>query len=144
MAAASVELVNTVRFTINATRAYYWLDPIKYRKAIIKLGEELGHEVAKIFATDNLADLARQFSSFWTKGGLGEMKVVQTDPLLIQGRNCYDCAGWNLSASLTSCTFKKRFIRTVFEDVLKKSVRIDEIECCRRSAPACLFSVGSP
>lgn len=143
MAATNVELVSTVRFAMKATRESYWPDSFRHKEAIIKLGAELGHEVAKIFATDSLADLATQFSLFWTTGGLGEMKVVQTDPLLIQGRNCYDCAGWKLDASPNSCAFKKRFIKTVFDDVLNKSIRIDEMECCRRAAQACLFSVST-
>ncbi|MBI3022154.1 MAG: hypothetical protein HYY68_00325 [Thaumarchaeota archaeon] len=143
MAAANIELVNTVRFAMKATGESYWPGPLRHKEAIIKLGAELAHEVAKVFTSDNLADLAAQFSLFWTTGGLGEMRVIQTDPLLIQGRNCYDCAGWKLVASPTSCVFKKRFIKTVFEDVLNRSVRIDEIECCRRMAQACLFSVST-
>ena len=143
MATPNVELVNTVRFAMKASRESYWPDPFRHKEAFIKLGAELGHEVAKIFTTDNLADLATNFSSFWTTGGLGEMKVVQIEPLLIETRNCYDCAGWKLGAVATSCRFKGRFIKTVFEDVLNKSVRIEEIECCRRQAPGCLFNIST-
>lgn len=120
----------------------YWPDAVRHREAINKLGEELGHEVAKIFTADDLAGLATEFSSFWKEGGLGEMEVVQTDPLLIRGTNCYDCTGW-LDIAVASCRFKRRFMKTVFEDVLNKPVRIEEIECCRRQAPGCLFNVST-
>ncbi len=143
MASATVELVNTIRFAMKATKESYWPEPFRHREAINKLGEELGHEVAKIFTADNLASLATEFSSFWTTGGFGEMKVIETDPLLIQARNCYDCTGWRMGASAGSCTFKRRFMKAVLEDVLNRSVRIEEIECCRRPAPACLFRVST-
>lgn len=119
----------------------YWPDPIRHREAIDKLGEELAHDVASIFTATNLSELAAQFSFFWSGGGLGTMKIVQSEPLLIEVKNCYDCAGWKMNASITACIFKKKFMKTVFEDMLSKSVRIEEIECCRRPAPACLFSV---
>jgi len=143
MSSATAEIVNTIRFAMQATKESYRPESLARREALEKLGEKLGREIAKIFTASNIADLATKLSSFWTRSGLGEMKVVQSKPLLIEVKNCYDCAGWKVSETPTSCGFKRRLMKTVFGDVLNRSVLVEEIECCRRHSPACLFSVST-
>ncbi len=118
------------------------MDFSRHGNAITELGAEVGHDVARIFASNNLANLGVKLSSFWTTGGLGDMRVVRKDPLSIEVKNCLDSVSWKLGAQATSCTLKKTFMMTVFEDVLNKSIRIEETECCRRQAPACRFTVS--
>lgn len=135
------ELGSMLRVTMKAIKEFSGLDPSKHRNAIKRAGEELGHSVAKVINAEDPLDLAAKLSLFWNTNGLGEMELVQTDPLTLEVRNCYDCLGWKTGVGVTLCAFKEGLLKMVFEDVLKTSFEVEETECCGTIAPSCRFKL---
>lgn len=135
------DLANALKFVMKAAKEQFWPGPFRNRTVIDKVSEGLGHEVANYIRAEDMVDLATKLSSFWDANGLGDMKIVQIEPLLVEIKNCFDCVDRNSGLALAPCTFKKKLINTIFKDVLDYPVDVKEVECCRTHSAACRFKI---
>jgi predicted hydrocarbon binding protein len=139
MEIADTELAGTIRFALRATKE---LDSSEFRsqkKAVARLGVELGHEVVKSLAPGMKKDVYRKLAWFWTEGGLGKMVLVQSNPLVIRLSGCLDCNTSRMGDTPVPCTFKRSLLETIFQDSLGTTVNIHELECCRSGGNGCMF-----
>jgi predicted hydrocarbon binding protein len=134
-----MELGETIRFAVKATKE---LDPSDFRSqrfAIAKLGVELGHEVAKSLGSGEKRDVYGELASFWSRNGLGSMMLMQTAPAVIRLNRCLDCNAPGMGDSQFPCTFKSSLLETIFQDSLGTKVKVHELECCKRGGTGCVF-----
>lgn len=138
------DLANAIKFAMKAAKERFWPGPFRNRVVVNEVSEALGHEIAKYTHTEGLVDSATKISSFWRDNGLGDMKVVRAETLLIEIRNCYDCVDPNMGLTLAPCTFKEKLLKTIFKDVLNHPVGVKEVECCGAISKTCRFEVVFP
>jgi predicted hydrocarbon binding protein len=139
MVISDMELAETIRFAMKATRELDLKDFHLQKNAVSNLGAELGHEVAKRLATRKKKGFYVELASFWNGSGLGNITVVQTNPIVIKLEGCYDCSISRMSESPLPCTFKMRLLETIFEDFLGATISAQEQECCKSGGTGCVF-----
>ncbi|MDG6988748.1 MAG: hypothetical protein JRN21_05405 [Nitrososphaerota archaeon] len=153
----SSEMAAELKVAMRALKQYGGLDPSKNRAAIRGVGKVMGSEFAKWMIARSSAQspavgnhksrlLVAGLSSFWKDNGIGEMKVVDEEPLTIGIERCHDCLGWMTGVGVAVCPFKEGFLEAVFDDVLKSKHWVEETECCGTLSPSCKFEVteGEP
>ncbi|MDG6901357.1 MAG: hypothetical protein JRM80_05285 [Nitrososphaerota archaeon] len=150
----SSETANELKVVMQALKQYGGLDPSGNRAAIRGIGRVMGSEFAKRMIARNFAKslmvgsqsnaqlLLSDLSSFWKENGIGEMKVLEEEPLTIGIDGCHDCLGWMTGVGVAICPFKEGFLEAVFEDVLKRKQSVEEVECCGTLSPGCKFRVS--
>jgi predicted hydrocarbon binding protein len=139
MITPDLELAETVRFALKATGE---MDPPDFHSqeiAVASLGVELGHEVAKSLASGTEKSVYERLALFWTEGGFGKMTLVQSDPVVIRLKGCLDCDASRMGDAPVPCTFKKSLLETIFQDSLRTTVSLHELECCRTGGSGCVF-----
>jgi predicted hydrocarbon binding protein len=139
MVISDVELAETIRFAMKATRELDLKDFHVQRNAVSNLGAELGREVAKRLAMRRKKSFYAELASFWNESGLGKMTAIQTSPIVIKLEDCYDCSISRMAESPVPCTFKMRLLETIFEDFLGATTSAQEQECCKTGGNACMF-----
>jgi predicted hydrocarbon binding protein len=147
----SSEIANELKVAMQALKQYGGLNPSRNRAAIRGVGKVMGSEFARWMVARNSTQspsvgdksqlLVADLSSFWKDNGIGEMKVVDEEPLTIGIERCHDCLGWMTGVGVAVCPFKEGFLEAVFDDVLESKHSVEEIECCGTLAPCCKFEV---
>jgi predicted hydrocarbon binding protein len=139
MVIPDMELAETIRFALTATKELHSSDFHSQKDAVARLGVELGHEVAKSLASGTKEDVYGKLARFWIDGGLGKMVLIQSNPVVIRLSGCLNCNSSKTRGAPVFCTFKKSLLETIFQDSLGESVSLHELECCRSGGYECVF-----
>ncbi|MDG6986027.1 MAG: hypothetical protein JRM73_04695 [Nitrososphaerota archaeon] len=148
----STEIAAELKVAMQALKQYGGLDPTKNKAAIRGVGKVMGSEFAKWMIANSSPQspgvdscesrlVVTGLSSFWKDNGIGEMKVVEEEPLTIGIEGCHDCLGWMTGVGVPVCPFKEGFLEAVFDGVLNSKHSVEETECCGTLSPSCKFKV---
>ena len=150
----SSQTANELKVVMQALKQYGGLDPSDKRDAIRGIGKVMGSEFARRMIARNFAKsvvagsqtstqlIVSDLSSFWKENGIGEMKVLDKEPLTIGVERCHDCLGWMTGVGVAVCPFKEGVLEAVFEGVLRKKQSVEEVVCCGTLSPSCKFRIS--
>lgn len=104
------------------------------------IGEQIGCEISKRMHSKNTDDLFREIKQFWTQHKLGEIKIIQKNPLIFNVYGCYECSNMpNIGKTL--CAFDEGIFEAIFKQRLGKKVTVKEVECFGSGFDHCKFIV---
>jgi len=134
-----IDQAEGLRFALGASSEFGW--PATNPRAMNRLAESLGHEVAKTARAANLREAFTALALFWEENDLGRMSFQVGNHALIRMKQCYDCTGWRCGFTSVPCSFKTTLLRVALSDMLDCDVRVAEVECCRTGGRGCTFTV---
>ena len=76
----------------------------------------------------------------WTFAGSGRFSARSGNPLILEITNNPLCTGEHAAAPI--CSWHAAVFRRLFEVLVSRDVRVDEIDCEARGDGACRFSIG--
>lgn len=135
------EIAESIKVTMKALKDYFGLKSASQNERLRVIGSEFGHMVARnITSTGGIEAVLGDVKSFWTNHGLGEMELLEEEPLTFTMRDCYDCIG--AQAGETLCAFKEGFINAILNESGPGLGTVREVECCGTGAETCKFSIA--
>ncbi|MDU9376793.1 hypothetical protein McpSp1_14210 [Methanocorpusculaceae archaeon Sp1] len=115
------------------------IDPI-----MIRGGEMLGESVSMYLVANTLEKTLDNIVRFWTRYGLGEMRIRSMSPLRIEIYKCYECMVLP-KVERGCCVISRGILTAVLSAYFgKKPVIVEEIECMAQGYPACCFEITLP
>jgi predicted hydrocarbon binding protein len=133
------ELVGSLKFAMGASREFRW--PAPKGRAMNRIGERLGHELARSITARGFGEAVEELSHLWADNGLGLIQLSGTNNQVLQITKCYDCAGWKIGLSDVACNFKGSLLAAALTNALHEEVRLTEFTCCRTGAKSCSFTI---
>jgi predicted hydrocarbon binding protein len=134
-----MELAETIRFALKATKELESSEFHSQKNIVAKLGVELGHDVAGRLAPGKKKEVYAELASFWIESGLGRMVLVQPDPLVIRLSGCSGCDAPTMRDAPVPCTLRRSLLETILQDTLGTKVKVKELECCKNGGAGCIF-----
>jgi len=134
-----IDQAESLRFALGGSTEFGW--PASNPRAMNRLAEGLGHEVAKSAHASDPKEALTALALFWEENDLGQVTFHMGRQVLIRMKHCYDCLGWRYGFTSIPCTFKSTLFRAALTDMLGLNVRVTELECCRNGGQGCTFTV---
>jgi len=134
-----IDQAESLRFALGASNEFGW--PATNPRAMNRLAEGLGHEVAKSAHAKNLKEAFTALTLFWEENDLGRLSFKVGKQAVIKMKHCYDCVGWRCGFTSVPCSFKTTVLRVALADMLGTEVKVAEVECCRTGGRGCTFNV---
>ncbi len=104
------------------------------------MGEQIGKELSKRFRAEDIDGLVEEISEFWKKNQLGEIEVIEKNPLTFIVKNCYECSNMP-DIGRTLCVFDEGLLKSIFDTRLHKKSTVREVECSGTGYEHCKFIV---
>ncbi len=107
-----------------------WIEATGVRtdEVLVKLGQEIGKQIAEQLRSRNKDPLLKEIASFWKKHNLGEVKVERKRPLIITMENYMNCReSPEIAKSL--CGFVKASMETIIKSRLNADCKIKRMSC---------------
>ncbi len=122
------ELAETVRFAMKATRELNLVALKPGGEGVARLGTELGHEVARNLLAGKKEGAFNKLESFCKTSGLGTLRLVQEDPVVMKLSDPHEPAGSSKGESRGARSFKKSLLEAIFQDSLGQTASVHETE----------------
>ncbi len=106
--------------------------------ALKEIGRDAGRAIGDELSAKNREELFEEVSDFWEKTGLGNMKVTETEDLIVE--DCFDCSEMP-SVGHPLCSLDEGMIEGIFESVLDQMVEVHESQCHGKGDGHCKFDV---
>ncbi len=106
--------------------------------ALKEIGIDAGITLSKLFDSSDMHELLKEISDFWSVNGLGEVKVLSKDTILV--KDCFDCGGIP-KVDETLCTLDEGLLEGIIRGVLGIKVKIAEEECYGTGHEGCVFKL---
>ncbi len=107
-----------------------WIDSfgIDTDRTLIRMGEEVGHQIAnKLKARSEMA-LLNEMGKFWGRYNMGEVEIEEKEPLIITMENYMNCRD-NKEIAKFLCNFVKSTVETIISTKLNAKCSVREISC---------------
>lgn len=102
------------------------------------IGEQIGLEISKKMSSTNIDGTLGEIADFWRKHRLGEVEVVQKNPLIFIVHNCYACSDMP-DIGKTLCAFDEGILESIFSYRLSAKCIVKETECSGSGFGHCKF-----
>ena len=113
---------------------------MKAKPTFYLMGKQIGYEISRKLVSTELNDLLQEIAKFWEKNQLGEVKILQKNPLILNIHNCYECSDMpNIGETL--CAFDEGILESIFNNKLNVKSVVKEIECFGTGFDHCKFIV---
>lgn len=106
--------------------------------ALKEIGRDAGRTIGETISAESEEDLFREISDFWKTTGLGNMKVIDREELIVE--ECFDCCEMP-EVGYTLCSLDEGILEGVIEGALDENVEVDEKECHGSGFDHCKFSI---
>ncbi|AEH61191.1 transcriptional regulator, ArsR family [Methanosalsum zhilinae DSM 4017] len=113
---------------------------INHRPISRKIGSDIGRHIALNFKSSNFYDLLEEIALFWKENGLGNLSMVDGDPVQLIISDCFGCRTMP-RVNRKLCFFEEGIFEGIFFESLNKKLKVREIECCGTGHDHCLFLV---
>lgn len=111
------------------------IDPILTQSGI-RIGEVMYRQLGK----PEVRELIPKLEEFWKSNGLGTLILENTDPITIKVYDCFEC-GLLPQINKSACALDVGILESVFSQVLKREVYVEETKCYAKGDGCCLFVV---
>ncbi len=101
------------------------------------LATSIGEEMSSSFKSSSPVALVNELSEFWEDNSLGELKIVNKDPLTIQVSQLFKCGSKKTRKPHIFCGFIRSMLNTVIQKQLKGKGGIVRHECLGESDGHC-------
>ncbi len=106
--------------------------------ALKEIGREAGITLSPLFRSSDIEGLLGEISDFWSENGLGEVKVLTEDTILV--KDCFDCSGIP-EADETLCSLDEGLLEGIIQGVTGLKTRITEESCYGTGHKGCVFKL---
>ncbi len=106
--------------------------------ALKEIGREAGITLSTLFESSSKEKLLEEISDFWSANGLGEVKVLSNDTILV--KDCFDCGGIP-AVDETLCSLDEGLLEGIVEGALGIKTKITEEECYGTGHKGCVFKL---
>jgi sugar-specific transcriptional regulator TrmB len=115
---------------------------IEYQEFLVKLGHDLGMELASKFKAKKLEPLLEEIHDFWEKHNLGTTKIEKKKPYVIAMEYNMACNS-NPEIAYPICDFVKSMIGTILEEKLGLECIIKSVDCKPEHQTFCKFQINT-
>ena len=111
---------------------------INHDPIIKKIGADIGERLSINFQSTDLDGVLKDIAIFWKTHKMGDVSVIDTDPLSIVVYDCFDCKSMPVVGK-TLCSFDEGLLEGILFGKLGLNCTIKETECHGTGYDHCLF-----
>lgn len=111
---------------------------INHRPIIKKIGTDVGTCISTNFGSSDMDGVLNDITTFWKSHKLGNVSIVDTEPLTIIVDDCFGCKSMP-PLGKTLCSFDEGLFEGIFSGKLGLDCKMKEIECYGTGHNHCLF-----
>jgi predicted hydrocarbon binding protein len=111
------------------------VDPVFFRT-----GMKVGEILSSVLTAGSTEDLVAEMNRFWELNGLGSIRLVQSDPVVIQVEGCFECKDLPVTGH-GACAFDTGVLMKIFRKHLGVPVIVSEEECYSSGFDHCRFRI---
>ncbi|MFP4654392.1 MAG: V4R domain-containing protein [Methanohalobium sp.] len=129
-----------LRYIFQALRFGFESHGVDYEPAIKKIGKDIGASISSNFKSESLEELLDEITVFWSKNGLGNVKIDDTNPPVIIVDNCFECHSMpNMDKKL--CSFSAGLLEGIIAGNTGIECIIEETKCCGNGYDHCTYKM---
>ncbi len=137
--ASSIDNEHTfLNLIFHAIRFGFEAHGINHVPILKKIGTDIGENISINFNSTDLDGLLKDIVNFWKIHNMGDMSIIDTDPLIIIVYNCFDCKSSPVVGK-TLCSFDEGLLEGIIFGKLGLICNIKETECYGNGYKHCLF-----
>ena len=103
-----------------------------------KIGSDIGESLSRNFQSTDLDGVLKDIVNFWDEHQMGDVSVIDTEPLTVIVHNCFDCKSMPVVGK-TLCSFDEGLLEGIIFGTLGLNCTIKETECFGNGYKHCLF-----
>ena len=111
---------------------------INHEPIMKKIGADIGESISINFKSTDLNGVLEDIAIFWDTNNLGDVSIIDTNPLSVVVHNCFDCKSMPVVGK-TLCSFDEGLLEGIIFGKLGLNCTIKETECFGNGYNHCLF-----
>lgn len=111
---------------------------INHEPIMKKIGSDIGESLSSNFQSTDLDGVLLDITNFWDQHDMGNVSVIDTEPLAVIVHNCFDCKSMPVVGK-TLCSFDEGLLEGIIFGTLGLNCTIKETECFGNGYQHCLF-----
>lgn len=111
------------------------VDPV-----FLRTGMRVGEILSSTLTAGSTEDLVAEMNQFWESNSLGSIRLVQSDPVILQVEGCFECKDLPVTGH-GACAFDTGVLMKIFRKHLGVPVIVTEEECYSSGFNHCRFRI---
>lgn len=111
---------------------------INHEPIMKKIGGDIGESLSVNFQSTDLDGVLKDIANFWDTHNMGDVAIIDTDPLSVIVHDCFDCKSMPVIGK-TLCSFDEGLLEGILYGKLGLNCTIKETECYGNGYDHCLF-----
>ncbi|MGP8321416.1 MAG: V4R domain-containing protein [Methanosarcinaceae archaeon] len=126
------------KLILHAMRFGFEAHGINHEPILKKIGADIGKNLSINFNSTDLNGVLKDITNFWETHNMGDVSIINTDPLVVVVYDCFDCKSLPVVGK-TLCSFDEGLLEGILFGKLGLNCIIKEIECYGNGYNHCLF-----
>jgi len=137
--------VDFFRFILSTLRITLLSEGISIDPILHSAGCRVGRRISEIVADTRTRELIENVAGFWNVHALGEVELVEADPLTLNFYDCFECKDFPMTGK-PACAFESGVLSAIFSDHFGTYHTALETKCYAMGDACCRFEIlpGEP